>query len=73
MNPPNDMEKNTGGERSRKVSTPTENKAILLLEDKLYRIVNTIDSMDEKLEHDIKAIVDMRYWDIDEDFFYGKT
>ena len=29
--------------------------------------------MYEKLEHDFKNIVDIRYWDKDEDFFYGKT
>jgi hypothetical protein len=64
---------NTGGGRSGKVSAPRENKAILLLEDKLFQnlqhIVNTIDSMYEKLDHDFKTIVDMCYWDKDGDFF----
>ncbi|MEK5207497.1 transcriptional regulator [Psychrobacillus sp. FSL H8-0510] len=69
LNPHNDMEMNTGGGRSGKISMPTENKAVLLASDKLYQnlqhIVNTIESMYAKLDSDMKTIVDMRYWDTD--------
>lgn len=69
LNPHNDMEMNTGAGRSGKISMPTENKAVLLAGDKRYQnlqhIVNTIESMYTKLDHDLKIIVDMRYWDTD--------
>jgi len=69
LKPKNEIEMNTGGGRSGKMSTPTENKAILLAGDKrfqnLQQIVNTIESMYAKLDRDLKTIVDMRYWDID--------
>ncbi|TQR16334.1 hypothetical protein [Psychrobacillus vulpis] len=63
LNPHNDLEMNTGGGQSGKVSMPTENKAVLLAGDKRYQnlqhIVNTIESMYSKLNHDLKTIVDM--------------
>jgi hypothetical protein len=47
LNPHNDMDMNTVGRRSGKISMPTENKAVLPAEDKRYQnlqhIVNTIE------------------------------
>lgn len=69
LNPHNELDMNTGGGRSGKISMPTENKAVLLAGDKRYQnlqhIVNTIESMYAKLDHDLKTFVDMRYWDTD--------
>lgn len=58
---------NIGGGKANKISTPTEQKAIILAEDVKYqnlkRIVTTIETMYANLDKDQKTIVDMRYWD----------
>lgn len=57
---------NIGGGKSNKISDTTANKAIILAEDTRYQylkdIVQTIDSMYEELDDDLKTIVNMRYW-----------
>ncbi len=58
---------NIGGGRSGNISDTTALKGIVLAEDMLYqnlqRIVRTIEEMYLQLDHDLKTIVDMRYWD----------
>ncbi|MDM5232517.1 hypothetical protein [Lysinibacillus pakistanensis] len=48
-------------------SNNISNKAVILAEDKLYQkrkdIVKTIEEIYSQLDHDLKTIMDMRYWD----------
>lgn len=64
---------NIGGGRSNKISNPTERKAIILAEDKLYQklkdIVKTIEEVYSQLDDDLKTIVDMRYWDTEKNCY----
>ena len=59
-----DLNANLRGNRS---SNPTEQKAAALTNDELYRnlnkIVQTIEQIYEQLDEDLKTIVNMRYWD----------
>lgn len=56
---------NTGGGKGSHISDQTGNKAVVLADDLLYqtlkRIVNTIETMYQELDHDEKIIVDMKY------------
>lgn len=53
--------------KSTKISNPTQNKAVILSNDvyyqNLHRIVKTIEELYKELDDDLKTIVDMRYWD----------
>lgn len=55
------------GSRGSNVSDTTGNRAMRLIEDKNYQhlqnIVHVIDKLYKELDHDQKTIVDMRYWD----------
>ena len=67
LNEHEETDTNIGGSRSSNISNPTERKAIILSEDKLYQklkdIVKTIEEIYCQLDQDLKTIVDMRYWD----------
>ena len=53
--------------RGNRISNPTEQKAAALTNDELYRnlnkIVQSIEQIYEQLDEDLKTIVNMRYWD----------
>lgn len=49
------------------ISNPTERKAMLLIQDKLYQnlkqIVQAVEELYEETDEDTRKIIDMRYWD----------
>lgn len=67
LNPTVEVDENIGSSSSGNISKPTERDAIRLVEDKLYQnlkhIVHSVDSIYGGLDNDTKTIVDMRYWD----------
>jgi RinA family phage transcriptional activator len=67
LNPSQEQDENIGGSSSGFISNPTERNAIRLLEDKLYQnlkvIIRTIENLYNELDEDTQMIVDMRYWD----------
>ena len=73
LNEHKETDTNNGGERSNNISNPTERKAIVLAEDKLYQklkdIVKTIEEIYSQLDSDLKIIVDMRYWDTEKNCY----
>ena len=73
LNEHKETDTNMGGGRSNNISNPTERKAILLAEDKLYQklkdIVKTVEEIYSQLDHDLKTIVDMRYWDMEKNCY----
>lgn len=66
LNPHNEEALNFNA-KSSKISNPTHNKAIILMNDVYYqnlnRIVKTVEDIYKELDDDLKTIVDMRYWD----------
>ena len=64
LNPHQENEKNVGGKGSN-ISNPTENKAIILAEDREYQnlksIIETIEKLFDELDEEQKVIVQMRY------------
>lgn len=68
-----EQDDNLGASSTRVVTKPTEQLAILLLNDVLYQNLQTIVKSVERLykwaDPDVKTIVDMRYWDIDRNCF----
>ena len=73
LNPSQELDENIGGSSSGFISNPTERNAIRLLEDKLYQnlrlIIETVDVLYKGLDEDTKTIVDMRYWDEENDCY----
>lgn len=51
------------------VTKPTENKAMILMQDERYqflkKVVDTIEQLYTELDSDLKTIVDLRYWSDD--------
>lgn len=51
------------------VTKPTENKAMILMQDERYqflkKVVDTIEQLYTELDNDLKTIVDFRYWSDD--------
>lgn len=63
---PYQEEERIGGISSGRISNTTQQKAMVLLDDKLYQnlkhIVDEIDKLYVDLDEDSKTIVKMRYW-----------
>ena len=59
--------------RGNRISNPTEQKAAALTNDELYRnlnkIVQSIEQIYEQLDEDLKTIVNMRYWDKENNWY----
>ena len=68
-----ETDENIGGGKSNRTSDTTFVKATALVEDKKYNnlksIVDGIDRLYRDLDKDSKTIVDMRYWDKENNFF----
>lgn len=70
-----DDDENTGGGANsvRSVTKPTERIALRLEEDNLYqnlkKITKAVNKLYSKSDDDIKTIVDMRYWDEEDNCF----
>lgn len=64
-----DTDDNGGIKASYGISNPTERNAMLLTEDKLYQnlkqIVQAVEDLYQETDEDTRQIVDMRYWDND--------
>lgn len=67
LHPVAEYEENIGSSSSGFISNPTERNAIKLLEDKLYQnlklIIQTVEVIYNEIDDDTRKIVDMRYWD----------
>lgn len=67
LNAYKETDTNIGGGKANRISDTTGNKAILLAEDKNYQhlknIITNLEHMYKELDHDLKTIVDMRYFD----------
>lgn len=73
LNPSVEEEENVGSSRGLSISKPTESKALTLAQDRYYQnlthIIKVVEQLYSEVDEDTQKIIDMRYWDDNNDCF----